>query len=132
LVVLVNQGSASAAEIVAGALQENNRAKIVGMPTVGTGTVLRPFSLSDGSVLRLGVTNWLTPNRELIKGQGVQPDLVVEQEGTTELIDSIRLSELSAADVRAHPDLQFQAALSWLISPTLPPIQQAVQAPSAE
>lgn len=129
LVVLVNQGSASAAEIVAGALQENGRAKLVGMPTVGTGTVLRPFSLSDGSVLRLGVTNWLTPNQELIKGQGVQPDLTVEQEGSVELMDSIKLEEISAADVRVHPDLQFQAALSWLTTPNMPPVQQAVQAP---
>jgi carboxyl-terminal processing protease len=115
---------------VAGALQENERAKIVGMPTVGTGTVLRPFSLSDGSVLRLGVTNWLTPNQELIKGQGVQPDLVVDQEGSVKLVDSLELAEASAADVRIHADLQFQAALSWLISPTLPPVQQAVQAPA--
>jgi carboxyl-terminal processing protease len=132
LVVLVNQGSASAAEIVAGALQENGRAKVVGMPTVGTGTVLRPFSLSDGSVLRLGVTNWLTPNRHLIKGQGVQPDLVVEQEGTVELIDSTHLSEINASEVRSHPDLQFQAALGWLISPTMPPAQQAAQVSTPE
>ena len=130
LVVLVNQGSASAAEIVSGALQENGRAKLVGMPTVGTGTVLRPFSLSDGSVLRLGVTNWLTPQQELIKGQGIQPDLVIEQEGSVELIDSVQLDDSSAADVRSHPDLQFQAALSWLTSPNMPPVQQAVQAPS--
>ena len=128
LVVLINQGSASAAEIVAGALQENGRAKLVGMPTVGTGTVLRPFSLSDGSVLRLGVTNWLTPNEELIKGQGIQPDLSVEQEGSVELMDSIQLTEISADDVRAHPDLQFQAALSWLTTPNLPPVQQALKA----
>jgi carboxyl-terminal processing protease len=130
LVVLVNQGSASAAEIVAGALQENSRAKLVGMPTIGTGTVLRPFSLSDGSVLRLGVTNWLTPNRELIKGHGIQPDLVVEQENTVRLMDSVQLSESSAADVRANPDLQFQAALSWLTLPNLPPVQQALHAPA--
>jgi carboxyl-terminal processing protease len=128
LVVIVNQGSASASEIVAGALQENGRAKIVGMPTVGTGTVLRPFSLSDGSVLRLGVTNWLTPKQELIKGQGVQPDLVIEQENTIQLMDSIQLSEINAGEVRTHPDLQFQAALSWLTTPNLPPVQQAVQA----
>jgi carboxyl-terminal processing protease len=133
LIVLVNQGSASAAEIVAGALQENGRAKLVGMPTVGTGTVLRPFSLSDGSVLRLGVTNWLTPNHELIKGQGVQPDLVVEQESTVELMDSVQLGEIGVNEVRVHPDLQFQAALSWLTAPNLPPVQQALQAPiSAE
>jgi carboxyl-terminal processing protease len=129
LVVLVNQGSASAAEIVAGALQENGRAKLVGMPTVGTGTVLRPFSLSDGSVLRLGVTNWLTPDHELIKGQGVQPDLSIELEGTVELMDSLQLEELDAEAVHLHPDLQFQAALSWLTTPNPAPIQQALQVP---
>jgi carboxyl-terminal processing protease len=130
LVVLVNGGSASAAEIVAGALQENERSMLVGVATVGTGTVLRPFSLSDGSVLRLGVTNWLTPNQKLIKGQGVQPDFVVEQEGSVRLIDAIQLDEATAAEVRAHPDLQFQAALSWLTTPSLPPVQQAIQAPA--
>jgi len=132
MVVLINGGSASASEIVAGALQENGRAKLVGTATIGTGTVLRPFSLSDGSVLRLGVTNWLTPNRELIKGHGIQPDMVVEQESTVELMDSVKLGELSAAEVRADPDLQFQAALSWLTTPNLPPAQQAVHSPSAE
>jgi carboxyl-terminal processing protease len=129
-VVLVNQGSASAAEIVAGALQENDRAKLVGMPTVGTGTVLRPFSLSDGSVLRLGVTNWLTPNEELIKGHGIQPDLSVDQEVSVQLMDSIKLEEISADEVRLDPDLQFQAALSWLTTPNLPPVQQALQVPA--
>ena len=69
MVVLINPGSASAAEIIAGALQENGRAKLVGEATVGTGTVLRPFSLSDGSVLRLGVTNWLTPEYNSDQGR---------------------------------------------------------------
>lgn len=134
LVVLVNQGSASASEIVAGALQENERAKVVGTSTVGTGTVLRPFGLSDGSVMRLGVTNWLTPNEELLKGQGVQPDLVVEQEGSVRLIDAFQLADMSATEMRTHPDLQFQAALSWLIAPntvpTVSPSQQAAQVPA--
>lgn len=127
MVVLINQGSASAAEIVSGALQENGRAKLVGVPTVGTGTVLRPFSLSDGSVLRLGVTNWLTPDNELIKGQGIQPDLSVEQEVSVQLVDPILLGEINAEDVRLQPDQQFQAALSWLSVPNVLPIQQAFQ-----
>ena len=70
MVVLINPGSASAAEIIAGALQENGRAKLIGEASVGTGTVLRPFSLSDGSVLRLGVTNWLTPEYSSDQGRG--------------------------------------------------------------
>jgi len=132
MVVLVNGGSASAAEILAGALQEDGRAKLIGTPTIGTGTVLRPFTLSDGSVLRLGVTNWLTPHRELIKGRGIQPDLVVEQESTVQLIDAERLSKLTPDQVRTDPDLQFQAAMKLLTAPSLPPAQQAVGAPAAE
>lgn len=114
LVVLINQGSASAAEIVAGALQENQRAKLVGEATVGTGTVLRPFTLSDGSVLRLGVTNWLTPEYNLIKGHGIQPDTLIEQEASVEMISQALLQELSDRDVRLHEDRQFQAGLLLL------------------
>lgn len=114
LVVLVNQGSASAAEIVAGALQENGRAKLVGAATVGTGTVLRPFTLSDGSVLRLGVTNWLTPEYNLIKGQGVKPDTIIEQETSVEMISQLLLEKLTEQEVRLHEDRQFQAGLLLL------------------
>ncbi|GIV78520.1 S41 family peptidase [Litorilinea aerophila] len=114
LIVLVNPGSASAAEIVAGALQENGRARLVGEPTVGTGTVLRPFTLSDGSVLRLGVTNWLTPNQHLIKGQGIQPDVVVEQSTSVKMVSSVALDEMDALEVRRHPDRQFQMGLLLL------------------
>lgn len=114
LAVLVNQGSASAAEIVSGALQVHGRAKLVGSPTVGTGTVLRPFTMSDGSVLRLGVTNWLTPNYELIKGQGIQPDITVEQDTTVEMVSALTLDEMNAQEIRLHKDRQFQTALLWL------------------
>jgi carboxyl-terminal processing protease len=114
VVVLINQGSASAAEILAGAMQENGRAVLIGMPTVGTGTVLRPFTLSNGSVLRLGVTNWLTPGYNLIKGQGIQPDEVIEQEASVEMINSFLLDDLSAEELGEHEDLQFKAAVEML------------------
>lgn len=114
LVVLINQGSASSSEIVSGALQENGRAHLVGMPTVGTGTVLRPFTLSDGSMLRLGVTNWLTPGYALIKGEGIQPDMRIEQPASTRMISSFTLADLDERSVRLHEDRQFQAALLWL------------------
>jgi carboxyl-terminal processing protease len=114
MVALINQGSASAAEIVAGALQENSRAKLVGMTTVGTGTVLRPFTLSDGSVVRLGVTNWLTPASNLIKGEGIQPDVLIEQETTVEMMTSTLLNEFSDREVRLHEDRQFQTAVLLL------------------
>lgn len=114
MVVLINPGSASAAEIVAGALQENGRAKLIGEATVGTGTVLRPFSLSDGSVLRLGVTNWLTPEYNLIKGEGIQPDIPIEQNASIEMISAQLLEELEVKEVRLHEDRQFQTAMLML------------------
>lgn len=114
LVILVNQGSASAAEIVAGALQDNGRGKVVGMPTVGTGTVLHPFTLSDGSVVRLGVANWLTPDYSLIKGQGITPDMRIDQETSVEMMNALLLETLTPEEVRLHSDRQFQAALLWL------------------
>lgn len=77
LVVLINRGSASGSEVVAGALQDNHRATLVGERTFGTGTVLNTFRLDDGSALMLAVANWLTPDGRKIKGNGIQPDVTV-------------------------------------------------------
>jgi len=80
LVVLVNEGSSSSAEIVAGALRDNDRAEVVGETTFGTGTVLSEYPLSDGSAILLGVAEWLTPNGDSIRGSGIEPDVEVELE----------------------------------------------------
>jgi len=77
MVVLVNNGTASAAEIVAGALQDHARASLVGTTTFGTGTVLQQFPLSDGSALLLAVKEWLTPNGSQIWHKGITPNFVV-------------------------------------------------------
>lgn len=80
LVVLVNKGSASSAEIVAGALRDNDRATIVGETTFGTGTVLSEYDLSDGSAILLGTAEWLTPKGDFIRGAGITPDVEAKLE----------------------------------------------------
>jgi carboxyl-terminal processing protease len=77
LVVLVDRGSASASEIVAGALQDRERAVLVGETTFGKGSVQRPFTLSDGSELRVTTALWFTPNDQAIHGAGLVPDIEV-------------------------------------------------------
>ncbi len=77
IVVLVNGNTASAAEIVSGALQDNNRAIIMGTTTLGTGTVLNEFDLPDGSAIYLGVMEWLTPKGNFIRDKGITPNIAV-------------------------------------------------------
>jgi carboxyl-terminal processing protease len=77
VVVLTNGGTASSAEIVAGALRDNDRAAVIGETTFGTGTVLAEQTLSDGSAILLGIAEWLTPNGDFIRESGIEPDVKV-------------------------------------------------------
>jgi len=75
LVVLIDRDSASAAEILAGALQDRNRAVVIGERSMGKGTVQEFISLNDGSKLELTVAKYRTPSGQIIDGVGIEPDL---------------------------------------------------------
>ncbi len=114
LVVLVNHGTASAAEIVAGALQDQHRATIVGEQTFGTGTVLSEFGLTDGSAVLLGVREWLTPNGRSIRNNGIAPDKVVAApQSSIPLVPSEERS-MSPDQLRATSDRQLITAVDAL------------------
>ncbi len=100
LVVLINQGTASASEIVAGALQDDNRAKIIGMKSFGKGSVQQVLDLPGGSSLRVTIARWLTSSGRDLGKEGVTPDIVVDR---------------SLEDALAERDPQMDSALAWLL-----------------
>ena len=82
IIVLTNAGTASASEIVAGALQDTKRAKILGQKSFGKGTVQEVLQFTDGSSLKMTIAEWFTPSKNKINGVGVIPDIQVSN--TTE------------------------------------------------
>ncbi|MDB9539216.1 S41 family peptidase [Anabaenopsis tanganyikae CS-531] len=102
LVILVNQGTASASEILAGALQDNHRATLVGETTFGKGLIQSLFELSDGSGLAVTIAKYETPSHRDINKLGITPDQVISQE-------SITRTQIATPD-----DLQYQGALELL------------------
>ncbi len=102
MVVLVNGNTASASEIVAGAIQDDGRGKLVGELTYGKGSVQNWIPLSDGGTARITIARWLTPNGRTIDKIGLTPDLVVK---------------MTQADITAGRDPQLDAAVQLLLQP---------------
>ncbi len=125
MVVLINPGSASSAEILAGAIQDHERGPLIGETTFGTGTVLQTFPLDDGSALLLGTSQWLTADGRLIRKQGIAPDIAVEIALDGEFLTPALVKELTAEEVNASGDTQLLAGLEALEA--LPPTQHAEQ-----
>jgi carboxyl-terminal processing protease len=114
LVVLIDAGTASSAEILAGAIQDHQRGRLVGTRTFGTGTVLRPYELSDGSAVLLAQYQWLTPNGRKIWHQGIEPDVKVAlPEGASILLPEAAAG-LDAEALAKSEDKQLLKALEVL------------------
>ena len=93
VVVLVNKGSASASEILAGALQIQRKIKLIGEETFGKGTVQRLVPLSDGSSLKITIAHWVLPNGQILEGNGLKPDIEIKNKED----DSIKDLQLEKA-----------------------------------
>jgi carboxyl-terminal processing protease len=112
--VLIDEGTASSAEIFAGALQDYGRAKLVGSRTFGTGTVLKPFELSDGSAVILAVEEWFTPHGRQIWHKGIEPDIAVPLPTDAEFLMPWMEGTLDAAALEKSSDAQLLKALEVL------------------
>ena len=114
VVVLIDEGTASSAEIVSAALKSASRAELVGDTTFGTGTVLLTFDLPDGSAIRLAVERWLTPDGELIFGRGIDPTVPLPLPIDEVPLDPSEVRDLAPAEVPTLPDRQLRRAIELL------------------
>ncbi len=124
LVVLVDQGSASASELIAGAFQDHERATIVGMPTFGKGSVQTWRTLSNGGGIRITISRWYTPNGRSVSEVGIQPDVLVpydpEQTYDDERLDNqiVAAMEVLKGTYTPQPTPQPTAGDAATVTPT--------------
>jgi carboxyl-terminal processing protease len=154
IIVLINGGSASASEIVAGALQDHKRATIVGTRSFGKGSVQTIIPLGSNGAIRLTTARYYTPSGRSIQAKGIEPDVVVDQELPAELQSRAAGKAPSEATLRGHlkgeskdgkesagssnyvpkeadKDTQLQYALKMLRGEPLPPLAQKADLPDA-
>ena len=114
LAVLINLGSASASEIVSGAIQDAGRAKLYGQTTFGTGTVLNEFDLTDGSAVLVGTQEWLTPKGRQIWHHGISPDVAIALPTGSSVLTPDEIHSDGAQAVTKADDTQLAAAVTAL------------------
>ncbi len=113
IVILQDEFSASGAELLAGALQENGRAKVIGTRSYGKGTVNHARDLSNGGAVYVSIGRWLTPKHNQIEGKGITPDYEVT---------------MTLEEIEARKDIPAQRAVDMLRGKTLPPPKPAATA----
>ena len=101
MAILVNGGTASASEILAGALEQHHVATLVGQTTFGKGSVQELISLGDGAELKITIARWLTPDGTSLSEGGLKPEIEVER---------------TVEDIQAGRDPQLDAAVKWLLA----------------
>jgi carboxyl-terminal processing protease len=118
LVVLINDGTASAGEITAAAISEAGIGTTVGETTYGTGTVLSSFSLDDGSMLVLGTQLWLTPSGKSVWKVGLDPQIPVDLTDPTKRVRPNEGETMTSAQLTDSGDTQLQEGVALLSQET--------------
>ena len=130
MIVLVNGGTASAAEIVAGALHDYDRARVVGEPTFGKGSVQRIHQLDDGSSVRITFATWLTPSQHVIEGTGIPIDLAIPADPGEAAVAGVADSQLLAAVDELARGAEAAATPVPVSSPVATPVGSPVTTPT--
>jgi carboxyl-terminal processing protease len=112
--VLVDLGTASSAEILAGAIQDAGRGQLIGQKTFGTGTVLNEFSLKDGSALLVGTVEWLTRDGRQIWKHGIEPDITLESDPAGKIVTPGELASLGSDGLAKSGDAPLLKAIVLL------------------
>ncbi|HQY30255.1 MAG TPA: S41 family peptidase, partial [Thermomicrobiales bacterium] len=125
MIVLINNNSASSSEITAASIQDAGRGKLVGESTFGTGTVLTPFQLDDGSEVILGTALWLTPDGQSAWHVGLPPDIEVAMPADADQIyPNSDTNEISMATLKESTDVQLKTAFNTVTGTETFPVEK--------